>query len=118
MVNHQTWIYSLTEANQNVSDLPRWFQEYSFAEEFEISDLSPASLDQLLTRFSHDEQLLTRYWQFKVKQGDPWLLRGCDTFCLAAELCSLATTLAERSNFRNNRCEQLLDQWWLTTSSK
>lgn len=116
MVNHQTWIYNLTEANHHENDRPRWFQEYSFADEFAIDDLSPDSLDQLLTRFSRDEQALTRYWQFKVKQGDPWLIRGCDNYCLAAELCSMATTVAQQE--RNGRCEQLLEQWRQTSLSK
>lgn len=82
-----------------------------------LSDLSPHSLDQLLTRFSRDERALQRYWQFKVKQGDPSLLNGCDKYCLAAELCSMATTVVT-PGVRNSRCEQLLEQWAFTTSNR
>lgn len=61
VLNFDTWIYNLTEANLNPDKPPRWFKEYSFKSRFELEDLSLESLDQLLKKFaSNSEQLLTK----------------------------------------------------------
>lgn len=60
MLDHDTWIFNLTEAN-TVADqetMPRWFKEYSFREYYAVSSCSPAALQALVTNdFIHSEPL-------------------------------------------------------------
>lgn len=115
--DHETWIYNLTQANERPAANPEWFREYAFREAFDVADLAPATLDALLTRLSGDAALLQRYWQYKVKLGDPSLARGCDNECLADELCALASTQAT-PDARNARCQQLMSAFWQTVGGR
>lgn len=59
VVDQETYIFNLTEANLAPGQPPRWFKEYSFREEFGITDLSPATLSKLVTiTFRHDRRAL------------------------------------------------------------
>lgn len=111
MNDHETWIYNLTLANERPDQQPDWFAEYSFRQAYGVGDLSPATLDTLLTRMSGDAGLMQQYWRYKVKQGDPSLALGCDNECLAEELCSLASTMA-MPDAKNDRCQGLVKAFW------
>lgn len=76
-----------------------------FKDEYNVKDLSPASLDGLLTEFSMDLNKLQKYWQFNIKQSDAFLGFGCDRECLGRELCKIVTT-----EYRavSRRCNQLM----------
>lgn len=58
ILDFETWIYNLTEANLTPDQNPRWFKEYSFKEEYGLKDLSPKSIDGLVKRFATDRELL------------------------------------------------------------
>lgn len=60
VVDHETYIFNLTEANlAPAGQPPKWFKEYSFREAFGVTDLSPFSLSKLVnTTFRHDRRLL------------------------------------------------------------
>lgn len=88
VLDQTTWIFNLTEANLTPHQTPRWYKEYSFQEEFG-TELSPAELQHLGACFLADKQLLLKYWQLKVKNGDPFLKRGCDDDCLRHHLCQI-----------------------------
>ena len=92
MLEHETYIYNLTLANQLVNTRPQWFKEYSFREDYQLSDLSPASLDGLTTTFANNRDKLYTYWQRVFKMGDPTLKAGCDNECLLDELCRIVRT--------------------------
>lgn len=47
IIDHETWIFNLTEANADSEKPPRWFKEYSFREAYDVKDLSPASMHDL-----------------------------------------------------------------------
>lgn len=111
VIGHETWIYNLTEANLNASANPRWFREYSFTEAYNLTDLSPASLDQLMTSFASDRELLSTYWTHKVKMGDPSLEDGCDNDCLSKHLTEIVTT---EFGSDNPRLDELLELFWST----
>ena len=91
MNDFESWSYNLTEANMS-NKSPKWTQMYSFKNAFNLTDLSPASMDQLVKRMSTDKVLLKKYWEFKVKKGDPFLAQGCDDKCLLNHLCTVVTT--------------------------
>lgn len=101
VTDHETWIYNLTEANQG-SNTPRWFKEYSFKQEYNVPNLSPASLDQLTKNFVRDDQLLLKYWRNYVKMGDPHLEQGCDQGCLFNTYCRIVTT----EYFDKSKCDE------------
>ena len=61
MVDHHTWIFDVTEANELGSEVaPRWFKEYQFTEF--TNDLSPAGIDALFERMAEEPELLHQVW--------------------------------------------------------
>lgn len=88
VLDFSTWIYNLTEANLTPNRPPRWYKEYTFKEEFDV-DLAPANLQELIEHFLADKQLLLKYWQLKMKNGDPFLKKGCNNKCLRHHLCQI-----------------------------
>ncbi|KAG4074682.1 hypothetical protein HA402_004553 [Bradysia odoriphaga] len=71
VLDHETWIFNVTEANQSPDNPPKWFKEYSFKEFYEVPDLSPVSLsDMLADKWMKEASLMTRFWQNKVKHSD------------------------------------------------
>ncbi|XP_058823057.1 sphingomyelin phosphodiesterase 1-like [Topomyia yanbarensis] len=92
ILDHETWFYNLTEANQHPDRNPLWTKEYSFKEQFNLADLSPVSLDGLLQKFAHTEAELLQFWKLKQKQADPMLASGCDRVCLRETLCTIVRT--------------------------
>jgi hypothetical protein len=59
IVDHETWIYDLEEANQNGS--PRWFREYSMREQYGMSDLSPDSHADLAETLRTNNEAFSAY---------------------------------------------------------
>lgn len=111
VIDHETWIYNLTEANLNASSSPNWFRQYTFSEAYNVTDLSPASLDELMTSFASDPELLTLYWMQYVKMGDPSLADGCENECLSKLLGEIVTT---EFGSDNPRRDELLELFWST----
>lgn len=61
VIDHQTWIFNLTEANLNPHKTPIWFKEYSFRAAFGVNDLKPKTLSALVNNtFRHDKHALER----------------------------------------------------------
>ncbi|XP_058443151.1 sphingomyelin phosphodiesterase 1-like [Malaya genurostris] len=104
ILDHETWIYNLTEANLHPDRKPKWIKEYSFKELFALDDLSPNSLDALLQRFAQTEADLIQFWKLKQKNADPMLIHGCDESCLRDTLCAITRT--EYAD--DSACERLL----------
>lgn len=109
MVDHETWIFNLTEANANRDDNPVWFKEYSFKSAYDLVDLSPASLDGLAEEMAGNRDALYLYWQRTVKFADTALARGCDNNCLAGILCDMVTA---QTGDQTVRCRQLQHKFW------
>ncbi|XP_073820247.1 sphingomyelin phosphodiesterase-like [Musca autumnalis] len=103
VVDHETWIFNLTEANaagQSVG--PNWVKEYTFSEEF-TGILSPASIDAFLDTMASNPDLVRKFWRYKMTSADPRLADGCGKSCLLSTLCRIATTV----NDQKTRCEEL-----------
>lgn len=64
IVDLETYIFNLTEANLTPHQPPKWFKEYSLREAFGLTDLSPATIGKLVnSTFKHDRRAL-----YKVNQ--------------------------------------------------
>lgn len=109
MVDHDTFIYNLTRANELKTDHPEWFKSYSFKSAYGVPNLSPASLDGLLTTFANDHQKFYKYWQRSVKYADTALAQSCDNWCLHWELCEPVRT---EFGAISERCDQLSTIFW------
>lgn len=60
VVDHETWIFNLTEANANGdSQTPKWFKEYEFSAEF-TENLSPAGINTLLNEMAENPDILRK----------------------------------------------------------
>lgn len=60
VVDHETWIFNLTEANiVGESQSPAWFKEYTFSEEY-TDNLSPASIDAYLDVMANNPDLVKK----------------------------------------------------------
>lgn len=59
VIDHETYIFNLTEANLTPGQPPKWFKEYSFREAFNVPDLSPYTLSKLVNvTFRNDRNAL------------------------------------------------------------
>ncbi|KAG8237410.1 hypothetical protein J437_LFUL016226 [Ladona fulva] len=92
LVDHETWIFNLTEANLNSPEVkPNWYQLYSARRDLGLPSLSPHNLYQLALSMVEDDELFTRYYGYYVKNGDTSLAKGCDAECKQNILCGLVT---------------------------
>lgn len=100
----ESYIFSISEANNNQAQGPRWWRQFAFREAFGVTDLSPAGLDRLAFDMSRNRNLLRRYWEFKVKASDPHMIAGCNDECLRGHVCGIVTN----EHGENRRCNQVL----------
>lgn len=107
ILDSETWIYNLTEANLKGNATPNWFKLYSFKDTYGVESLSPTSLDRLVQNMATNISLLEQYSRYYVKEADTALARGCDTKCLQEKLCEIAT--AETGN--STQCDILLKKF-------
>lgn len=104
IVDIETWIYNLTEANEHPERKPNWVKAYDFRQHYGLDNVSPSELDALLRQLASNEDRLLDYWKLKQKLADPMLAQGCDRGCLKEALCALA-----RTEFGDeSACERLL----------
>lgn len=83
VIDVDTYIFNLTEANATPDRPPKWFKEYSFREAFGVDDLSPYTLSKLVNEtWRHDRQSLYKMWTFYHKMSDAQFAKGCDDACL------------------------------------
>ncbi|XP_031616396.1 sphingomyelin phosphodiesterase-like [Contarinia nasturtii] len=83
IVDQETFIFNLTEANMTPGQPPRWFREYSFRDAFSVPDMSPYTLSKLVNdTFRHDRSALYKYWSYKYKLASPKMESGCNDACL------------------------------------
>lgn len=58
VINVESWIYNLTEANENDSKSPNWFKQFSLKESFELDDLSPATMTKFVDQLAGNKTKL------------------------------------------------------------
>jgi hypothetical protein len=61
ILDAESWIFNLNEANTNTSQNPTWFKSYSFKEEYGVGSLSAIELDKLTHILAGNISLLQKY---------------------------------------------------------
>ncbi|XP_055905944.1 sphingomyelin phosphodiesterase-like [Eupeodes corollae] len=112
VVDQETWFFNLTKANLKPDESPKWELEYRMTEAFNMTDMSPASLDALLTKFAENPSLLRKYWCMFIVQTDPVIQKGCTSESLKNLICRLAksdNTQTERCDLLKSKLQEKLD---------
>lgn len=94
MINQETWVYNLTEANLHPDKQPTWFKEYDFKEHYNVSSLAPKDINKLINRMVTTEKNLLKkdYHIFRGKSSDPYVKGQCDEKCIEKNLCYMTTS--------------------------
>lgn len=68
ILDHETWIFNLTDANLPPKLTPKWFKEYSFRDAYNVVDLSPATLSNLVSNvWRNDRNALKKVMKIKTE---------------------------------------------------
>uniref|UniRef100_A0A182P3A7 Sphingomyelin phosphodiesterase n=1 Tax=Anopheles epiroticus TaxID=199890 RepID=A0A182P3A7_9DIPT len=110
VTDFESYAYNLTLANMAPNERPAWFRMYSFQEEYGLSDLSPAGVDELIQRLGTPagRAELRRYWEYKVKLADASLANDCAEDCLLNHLCEIVTNQADDLR----KCQELSETFF------
>ncbi|XP_055587590.1 sphingomyelin phosphodiesterase-like [Uranotaenia lowii] len=105
VTDFESYSYNLTDANLYPERRPEWYKMYSLTEDFGISNGSPAEVDRALKNLAHPSSRgqLLRYWQYKIKFGEPLLAQGCDDECLLGHLCQIVVSETDDGT----KCDEL-----------
>ncbi|XP_072432740.1 sphingomyelin phosphodiesterase [Chiloscyllium punctatum] len=90
VLDHETYILNLTEANEG--DNPRWVFLYRLREAYGMKSAFPVDMDNLINRFLLDDGLFQRYW-FLYHKGHT--AQPCQQACKTATICALRTGRAD-----------------------
>jgi len=63
VLDHETWIYNLTEANENAHLPPRWFPLYKATQAYGIPNVLPNNLNAFVHRMSSDINAFNEYYR-------------------------------------------------------
>nr|CAD7195605.1 unnamed protein product [Timema douglasi] len=92
VVDTESWVYNLTEANQNSNHAPKWFKLYSFKKDYHVSSLKPQDLDKMVHKMDKEDYLLQKHHRFYHKNSDSVVNTKCDNKCKKKLLCSIVTS--------------------------
>ncbi|NXH17450.1 ASM phosphodiesterase, partial [Bucco capensis] len=87
VLDHETFILNLTEANASPGLAPRWQLLYRARAALGLPGAFPEHWDQLLRRLQQEPRLFSRLWFLRHKGHPP--RSPCSLPCVAATLCAL-----------------------------
>ncbi|XP_051882422.1 sphingomyelin phosphodiesterase isoform X2 [Pristis pectinata] len=90
VLDHETYILNLTQANE--SGRPRWTLLYTLREAYGMRTAFPADFDSLIGRLLKDERLFQKYW-FLYHKGHT--AQVCREACKTGAICALRTGRAD-----------------------
>ncbi|XP_068122580.1 sphingomyelin phosphodiesterase [Hyperolius riggenbachi] len=88
VLDHETYILNLTEANKREKEEPRWTFLYSALKTYGMKSAYPSDWDDLLQRFLKDETLFQTFW-FLYHKGH--VEEVCEQTCKSTLICMLRT---------------------------
>uniref|UniRef100_A0A8C5N3R3 Sphingomyelin phosphodiesterase n=1 Tax=Leptobrachium leishanense TaxID=445787 RepID=A0A8C5N3R3_9ANUR len=86
VLDHETFILNLTEANMKVKEDPQWSLLYSAVKTYSLKSAFPADWDDLVHRFLEDEKLFQTFWYLYHKGH---VDEVCRESCKSTLLCTL-----------------------------
>ncbi|KAK7076989.1 Sphingomyelin phosphodiesterase [Halocaridina rubra] len=102
VLDHENWILDLDEVNQ--SDNPRFFQLYTAKDTYNMTDLTPASWNSLVTQMKEpNSTLFDMFYYHYSKAARPYQEEGCDEGCKSKLLCRLVVS----DNSDHSHCDGL-----------
>ncbi|XP_076061027.1 sphingomyelin phosphodiesterase-like isoform X3 [Oratosquilla oratoria] len=103
VVDHETWIMNLDEANRYGT--PRWYRLYSAKRAYNMHSLLPVEWDYLVHRMAQDDALFRQYYRYYWKNSP--VKEECDKECKKRLLCDLKSG---RSNDRKVTCAKVKER--------
>ena len=88
LLNAEGYYMNLTDAN--LSNKPKWLNEYDAKSAYGMSSLGPDDWDTLITRLEQDDDLFTKFYSYYYKMNTPG---PCDASCKAGLIDDLQTRL-------------------------
>uniref|UniRef100_H2YGP2 Sphingomyelin phosphodiesterase C-terminal domain-containing protein n=1 Tax=Ciona savignyi TaxID=51511 RepID=H2YGP2_CIOSA len=88
--------YFLNITDANMKGTATWQYEYSFVDNYGVTDLTPPQLKQLVDRFDTDDKLFQLYHNHITKNED---LFNCDAECKQSTLCDIKQFRAGDNSF-------------------
>ncbi|XP_075707385.1 sphingomyelin phosphodiesterase [Rhinoderma darwinii] len=88
VLDHETYILNLTEANKRPNEVPRWSLLYSALNTYAMKSAYPADWEDLVQRFLRDDRLFQTFW-FLHHKGH--VGEVCQESCKTNVLCALRT---------------------------
>ena len=102
MLDHQTFIMDIEEANKFPGREPDWPLLYSAREEYNMEDLSPASWQVVIHRLQTDKIFFNTF--FKNYHGGLSNVKPCDPNCRRRLICNLVSS---RSHQTEETCRNI-----------
>nr|XP_045606913.1 sphingomyelin phosphodiesterase-like isoform X2 [Procambarus clarkii] len=91
VLNTENWVLDLDEANEN--DDPDFYLLYTAKEAYGMTDLFPASWDNLVDQMKEpNSTVFNDFFKYYTKDGRPYREEGCDSDCKTSLLCRLVTS--------------------------
>ncbi|CAH0560165.1 unnamed protein product [Brassicogethes aeneus] len=95
------WTFNLTEANLSPEIGPNWYKLYSFKHAYNLADLKPKTVGNLLYTMAKNHTLLEQFNNFRFRNSDNKQM--CDQKCQRDVLCVVSVTLYGN----NDKCNEL-----------
>jgi hypothetical protein len=61
VINSESWIYHLAEANKNPTVNPTWYQFYSFKDVLGVESMNATEMEKLTHKLAKHQDLLADY---------------------------------------------------------
>lgn len=102
VLDFEEWTFNLTLANSQPKEPLKWFKIYSFKDHYNLSSLSPKSIDDLVINMAKNKEMLRDFIRFSYRLGNG-SLKKCDADCEKAALCRIITMVPSYKA----KCEQI-----------
>ncbi|KAK0079856.1 hypothetical protein PV325_000728, partial [Microctonus aethiopoides] len=101
VVDHETWIMNLQEANRN-NNYPIWQKLYNARQAYGMTSLLPQDWDSLIDKMSNDPTIFNLYYKYYYKNSP--VRPQCDNQCRKRLLCDLRSG---KSHDKNTLCQRI-----------
>ncbi|XP_053603313.1 sphingomyelin phosphodiesterase-like [Plodia interpunctella] len=102
----ECYTYNVTEANLTPNRRPHWFLLYDFKNSFDLPNLSPISIDNLVNAMASEGYYLDLYAAYYSKLSDTrWPY--CNQNCKIGYLCDIVIT----ELWNRQKCEELTQRY-------